>query len=367
MKPGIAVRTLAALPAQAMQKALEELPRDTVLLNFGYYRTADGQSYSMKESLQRLRSWTDLPMYSPWSGQLGKGVLAGQCEFNEFHAVHAAHMVLSVLGGTPPDAIPLLHEPSPYLIYDHAVLTRYGISESDLPPDSVIINRPLSFYEQHRAALLPAMTIMLVLFGIILLLMYLLRVKQRSESLLRQEKAVLAQANALERRSQLERRMEAIGRMAGGITHDVNNILGGIAACAQLALPEIPRENPAYEDVLHILDATVRGKDLMKQIRMTDSTKTLDARSETPLVSKLIRECAETLQPQLPPHISLNVRNACPEARIRAVSVEVHQVLLNLCLNAIQAMPDGGVRGDRAFPLTALRLAQTPRPHALMS
>lgn len=186
------------------------------------------------------------------------------------------------------------------------------------------------------------MTIMLVLFGIILLLMYLLRVKQRSESLLRQEKAVLAQANALERRSQLERRMEAIGRMAGGITHDVNNILGGIAACAQLALPEIPRENPAYEDVLHILDATVRGKDLMKQIRMTDSTKTLDARSETPLVSKLIRECAETLQPQLPPHISLNVRNACPEARIRAVSVEVHQVLLNLCLNAIQAMPDGG-------------------------
>lgn len=342
MKPGIAVRTLAALPAQAMQKALEELPRDTVLLNFGYYRTADGQSYSMKESLQQLRSWTDLPMYSLWSGQLGKGVLAGQCEFNEFHAVHAAHMVLSVLGGTPPDAIPLLHEPSPYLIYDHAVLTLYGISESDLPPDSVIINRPLSFYEQHRAALLPAMTIMLVLFGIILLLMYLLRVKQRSESLLRQEKAVLAQANALERRSQLERRMEAIGRMAGGITHDVNNILGGIAACAQLALPEIPRENPAYEDVLHILDATVRGKDLMKQIRMTDSTKTLDARSETPLVSKLIRECAETLQPQLPPHVSLNVRNACPEARIRAVSVEVHQVLLNLCLNAIQAMPDGG-------------------------
>jgi hypothetical protein len=73
MKPGIAVRTLAALPAQAMQKALEELPRDTVLLNFGYYRTADGQSYSMKESLQQLRSWTDLPMYSPWSGQLGKG------------------------------------------------------------------------------------------------------------------------------------------------------------------------------------------------------------------------------------------------------------------------------------------------------
>ena len=100
MDPGITVRTLSALPAQAMRKALEELPRDTVLLNFGYYRTADGQSYSMKESLQRLRSWTDLPMYSPWSGQLGKGVLAGQCEFNEFHAVHAARMVLSILGGS---------------------------------------------------------------------------------------------------------------------------------------------------------------------------------------------------------------------------------------------------------------------------
>lgn len=137
--------------------------------------------------------------------------------------------------------------------------------------------------------------------------------------------------------------MEAIGRMAGGITHDVNNILGGIAACAQLALPEIPRENPAHEDVLHILDATVRGKDLMKQIRMTDSTKTLDARSETPLVSKLIRECAETLQPQLPPHISLNVRNACPEARIRArIPLRCTKSSSTCALNAIQAMPDGG-------------------------
>lgn len=342
MKPGMAVQVLMALPARAMQKALEGLPQDTVLLNFGYYRTGDGQSFSMKESLQLLRSWTSLPMYSPWSGQLGKGVLAGQCEFNEFHAVHAARMALSILHGTSPDAIPLLHEPPPYLIYDHAMLARYGISENALPPDSVIINRPPSFYEQHRAALLPALAIMLILCGVILLLAYLLRMKQRSESLLKQEKAVLAQAHDLERRSQLSRRMEAIGRMAGGITHDVNNILGGITACAQLALPEIPRENPAHEDISRILDATVRGKELMKQIRMTDSTKPLDALSETPLVAKLIRECGQMLQPQMPSGISLNIRNAYPEVRIRAVSAEVHQILLNLCLNAIQAMPEGG-------------------------
>ncbi len=342
MKPGITVHVLMGLSVQAMQKALEELPQNTVLLNFGYYRTGDGQSFSMKESLQLLRSWTDLPMYSPWSGQLGKGVLAGQCEFNEFHATHTVRMALSILRGTPPDAIPLLHEPSPYLIYDYAMLARYGISENVLPPDSVIVNRPPSFYEQHRAALLPALIIMLILFGIIVLLTCLLRMKQRSECLLKQEKAVLAQAHDLERRGQLARRMEAIGRMAGGITHDVNNILGGINACAQLALPEIPRENPAHEDITRILEATVRGKELMKQIRMTDSTKPLDALFETPLVSKLIRECAEMLQPQIPSGISLNVRNAYPEARVRAVSAEVHQVLLNLCLNAIQAMPEGG-------------------------
>lgn len=68
MKPGITVWTLAALPAQVIQKALEELSRDTVLLNFGYYRTTDGQSYSMKENLQRLRNWTGLSTYSPWGG-----------------------------------------------------------------------------------------------------------------------------------------------------------------------------------------------------------------------------------------------------------------------------------------------------------
>lgn len=292
--------------------------------------------------MERLAGWTALPIYSPWSGQLGKGVLAGQCEFNAFHAVHAAQMVIAILRGTKPADIPILHEPEPYLIYDDRLLVKYGIAEKRLPQDSVVINRPQSYLAQYRALLLPSAAVLSVLVGVILLLAYLLRMKQRSERLLRQEKVVLAHERELERRSELSRRMEAIGRMAGGITHDVNNILGGISACAQLALPEIPRDNPAHEDISRILDATARGKALMKQIRMTDSTKTREAQPELCSVSKLLRECAGLLQPQIPPSVTLRISDGCPQACIRAVSGEMHQILLNLCLNALQAMPDGG-------------------------
>lgn len=333
---------LVALPVEEMKAALRALPRDTILLNFGYYRTRDGQSFSIQESLRLLREWTDLPMYSPWSGQLGQGVLAGQCEFNEFHGVSAAQMVLDVLQGVSPADLPLLHEPESYLIFDYPMLQHYGIDAQRLPAHSQVTNRPLSFYERHREVLWPATALVLTLFCIITILFYLLRMKQRSERLLRQEAAVQAQARELERRSHFAQRMEAIGRMTGGIAHDVNNILGGVAACAQLALLEIDPENPAHEDITRIVNATRRGKKLMKQIRMTDSTHSPEDQPENVAVHQLLHECAQWMRPQLPPDVTLDVRDICPDSFIRIVPTEAHQILSNLCLNAMQAMADHG-------------------------
>lgn len=336
------ITKLVALPAEEMKAALQALPQDAILLNYGYYRTLDGQSFSMQESLRLLREWTDLPMYSPWSGQLGQGVLAGQCEFNEFHGVSAAQMALDVLQGVSPADIPLLHEPEPYLIFDYPMLQQYDIDAQRLPEHSQVINRPLSLYERHRAVLWPVTALVLTLFFIITILFYLLRMKQRSEQLLLQEAAVQSQARELERRSHFSQRMEAIGRMTGGIAHDVNNILGGVAACAQLALLEIDPESPAHEDITRIVNATLRGKNLMKQIRMTDSTHPPEDQPEHVAVHQLLHECAQWMRPQLPPDVTLDVRDTCPDIFIRVVPTEAHQILSNLCLNAMQAMSERG-------------------------
>lgn len=344
------VRMLGALPVQAMAQALKALPRDTVLLNLGYYRTQEGQNLSMDESMQLLRSWTDLPMYSPWESQIGRGVLAGQGEFNTFHADQASRMTLEIIRGSAPEDIPVMQEPSATLFYDYPMLRHYGLDERDLPGFARVVNRPPSYFARHRDVLIPMFVVLVVLFGVIVLLAYLLRVKQRSESLLRQEKEMMAKQYAFERRSQLARRMEVVGRMAGGITHDVNNILGSIAACARLALEEIPASSPAHEDVRQILSATGRGKDIMAQIRMTDGSRTRAEGRGAVAVAELLEEFESVMRPRLGKGITLSVDNGTKNVFIHGVRSECSQILFNLGLNAVQAMPGGGELAVRTVP-----------------
>lgn len=335
-------RELVGLSPENLQKALKTLPQDTVIINFSYYRSPDGRNFSMDESMRMLTAWTDLPMYSPWGSQMGKGVVAGQSEFEGFHALEAAKMVQALLQGASPAELPILHEPLPQLLFDYGKMQKYGIEENLVPKDSKILYRPLSLYEQHKAILLPISAVIVVLCSIIAFLTYLLRVQQRSEALIIQEKEMLIRSHALKERSRLAHRMEAIGRMTSGITHDVNNILGGIAACTQLAILEVPPQNPAHEDLTRILQATTRGKSLMKRIRMTDGTQVQDGAYEECVFAKILDECMELLRPQIPSHILVQRQNAVPQAKIFAVTAEIHQIVYNLCLNAVQAMEQSG-------------------------
>lgn len=342
------IRLLKALPAQTMAEALKALPDDTVLLNLGYYRTADGQNFSMDESMQLLRGWIDLPMYSPWESQIGRGVLAGQGEFNAFHAEQASRMTLEIIHGRAPGDIPVMREPAATLIYDYPMLRHYGIDERTLPEFAVVANRPPSYVARHRDVLIPAFIVLVILCGVIALLAYLLRMKQRSEALLRQEKDMMERQYAFERRSQLARRMEVVGRMAGGIAHDVNNILGSIAACARLAMDEIPAGSPAHEDVRQILSATDRGKDIMAQIRMTDGSRAGGEKPEAVPVAGLLAEFEGVMRPRLGRGTALRMSNAAGNVCIHGVRSECLRILVNLGINAVQAMPGGGEIAVRA-------------------
>lgn len=346
---GADIIMLGNLPPRAMEKALKALPEDTVLLNLGYYRSSDGQNFSMDESLQLLRSWTDFPMYSPWESQIGRGVLAGQGEFNAFHSDQASRMTLEILSGVQPKDIPVMREPSATLLYDYPMLRHYGLDENKLPAFAEVVNRPPTFFSKHRAVLIPAFAVLVLLCGVIALLVRLLRIWQKAEALIRQEKEIMAEQYAFEKRSQLARRMEAIGRMAGGITHDVNNILGSISACAQLALEDIPSSNPAHEDVRRILEATARGRDIMAQIRMTDGSHARAGRAEDVAVKTLLLEWENLMHPRLAEGVILEAEDSTGGAAVHGVPTELNQILFNLGVNAVQSMPGGGRLSIHSF------------------
>lgn len=150
-----------------------------------------------------------------------------------------------------------------------------------------------------------------------------------------------------ERRVMLEKqmvqaqKMESIGTLASGISHDFSNILSIIVTGVNKLtfLKEVNKESIA-EIADHIVRAANRGSALVKQL--LTFAKRNEVNFETLSVNPIILEIAKVLQQAFPQDISLDVRLAANLKLIKADSNQIHQVLLNLCLNARDAMPNGG-------------------------
>jgi PAS domain S-box-containing protein len=149
-------------------------------------------------------------------------------------------------------------------------------------------------------------------------------------------------SRSLEKRLQQSQKMEAIGTLAGGIAHDFNNILGGILGYAQLARRAVREDQRAAAHLDQILAASNRARDLIQQI-LTFSRKT-PAEKETCSLSTIVTEAMKLLRASIPAHIEIRTRIEPDRDAILANATQMHQVVMNLCTNAYQAMgQDGGV------------------------
>jgi len=131
-------------------------------------------------------------------------------------------------------------------------------------------------------------------------------------------------------------KMEAIGTLAGGIAHDFNNILAAIIGHCELALMDLEKESKLSSRVQEILNAGNRAKELVRQI-LTFSRQ--EEHTQRPVnIQGIIDETLNLLRASLPSSIEirLNVDTLVPS--VLADPTQLHQVLMNLCTNAAQAM-----------------------------
>ena len=134
-------------------------------------------------------------------------------------------------------------------------------------------------------------------------------------------------------------RLDSIGVLAGGIAHDLNNVLAPILMSGQLL--EMNPDDPERHKLINtILTSTQRAASLVKQI-LTFARGTGGQR-QVVRPSQVLEELRKILQETLPKSISLRVDSASDVGLIAADTTQLHQVLMNLCLNAQDAMPQGG-------------------------
>lgn len=132
------------------------------------------------------------------------------------------------------------------------------------------------------------------------------------------------------------RKMEAIGRLAGGIAHDFNNILFSIIGFSQLVARKMDKSSLEYSNVQEVIKAGVRGKELVEQILIFSRWR---ERQKVPIkVQKIAEDVLGLLAHTVPKDVSV-VRSIDSDAKtIEGDPAQIHQTIMNICTNAMQAM-----------------------------
>jgi len=142
----------------------------------------------------------------------------------------------------------------------------------------------------------------------------------------------------LEERLRQAQKMEAIGTLAGGIAHDFNNILAAIIGYAELSCSQQNLDSGLRYNLEQILKASNRAADLVRQI-LAFSRKSLQEQKPVEF-NKLLKESVQLLRASIPTTIDIQLKLPEEKVMIMADASQMHQVIINLCTNAAQAIGD---------------------------
>jgi PAS domain S-box-containing protein len=135
-------------------------------------------------------------------------------------------------------------------------------------------------------------------------------------------------------------KMEAVGRLAGGVAHDFNNILGIVTACCELMRGRIA-ENGVSQYIDNIQEASKRGSSLTRQL-LAFSRRQLTLQPRLLDLNDSLKDVVKLLRPLMGDDVQIVLKHGANSAIIEADPSQLDQVVLNIAVNARDAMPRGG-------------------------
>ncbi len=330
---GKTIEFLAGLSTRSLLQRLSMLGRDSVVFTPGYFQDGErGLSYP-RDSASAMAAVSTAPMYGPFDTFIGIGVVGGRMPRFEDLGRNAGEIIGQLLAGAAPTAL-RMPSPSPTpMRLDWRQVRRWDIDENSIPADTVVYFREQTFWEEYRSVALIATAVMLLQAGLIAALLLERRRRRRSELAVQEQRSELAHAS----------RLAIAGELTASIAHEINQPLGAILTNADAAEMLLDSGADRRDDLRRILTDIrrddLRASDVIRRLRALLAKheverKTFDFNEAVNDVASLLR--AETRRR----HVSLQVRSTPTVANVVGDPIQIQQVLINLVLNAMDAMAD---------------------------
>jgi PAS domain S-box-containing protein len=150
-----------------------------------------------------------------------------------------------------------------------------------------------------------------------------------------------ARANlALEEQLRRSQKMDAVGRLAGGVAHDFNNLLAVVLSYSELILSNMNVDHPLHADIEEIRQAALRAADLTRQLLVFSRSQAVEAK--VVMLDDVLSGMEKMLQQVVGENVALTAVCGATIGRVRGDRGSLEQVVMNLVVNARDAMPSGG-------------------------
>jgi len=148
--PQVTISLLEDATMDEVRQQVSKLPPDSLVLLTLFFRDRAFGFYEYDAFSSLVATSSAVPVYATWDYSLGYGVVGGKLTSGFTEGERAAKIAQRILRGEQLSAIPVVKQAESRYMFDYRQLQRFGINPSNLPPDSVVINRPFSFYETYK-------------------------------------------------------------------------------------------------------------------------------------------------------------------------------------------------------------------------
>jgi signal transduction histidine kinase len=334
--PALAAETnltnLTGLPLSVQASRAAALPEKTAIFYTSLFIDDEGARYSSPDALIRIAKVANRPIVIDVESLVGTGATGGYVLNNVAYGQEVAALIVRLLDGDSIAANPIKISEFTKPIFDWRQLQRWHIAESALPAGSEIRFRSTNIWERYRTQILLACAAFLGQTALIGWLVYEHRRRRLAEADSRQRVSELARMN----------RFATAGEMSASIAHELRQPLTAIAISGQAGLSWLKRQVPNLKEVHDALETIVseshHADDVIKGVRAMFKRES-GAHAEVNL-NELIRRVTAVAADAIKSNnilLETNLIDDVPPV-VMADPIQLQQVILNLVMNAVEAM-----------------------------